>query len=205
MTEESTRLRHARERYDDAFFAEKRAREAAEPIREQRARRAGLLTRLTAFAGALAAIGLVAAGWWAHSDANDSAAVTADAIAARAAAEQAIVTMLTADPSHANSYIDGVLAVSTGDQSIRLKGAREELTALVRGLAGPTTGQIVSSGVTGIEANRAGNDKTEILLVAQTTTPELVGGTGNDNRVGLTVTMVRDGDQWKVQQTRTVT
>lgn len=200
MSEESVRLRQARERYSRAVADEAQTYRAAEPARAQRAKRNGLLVRLTVLVAVLVAVSLVAVGWWARSAAHDSAASLDDAAAARSAAESAIVTMLTADPAHANSYVDAVLTVTTGDQSVRVKGARADLTSFVAALPAPTTGQIVSSGVVGTETDAQGNDKTSILVVAQTTNPQLVGGSDSQNRVGLTVSMVRVGDKWKVQQ-----
>ncbi len=39
-----------------------------------------------------------------------------------------------------------------------------------------------------------------MLVVAETTAPQLVGGNAGDRRITLSVTMIRQGDAWVVGQ-----
>ncbi|WP_347955293.1 hypothetical protein [Gordonia aichiensis] len=206
MTDEdgqSLRLRQAQTRFADAVVAEAQARQAAEPAVARRGRRRAAGIRLAVIAAVIAAIGLAGAGWFAHRGADHALARAADTEAARVAAEHAIVTMLTADPAHADRYVDEVMSISTGDQRVRVQGSRAGLVALVAGLPQPTTGQILSAASVG-ESDVSGDRATSILLVAQTTGPELVGGDAGQSRVGLAVTMVRVGERWLVRQAEAV-
>lgn len=200
----SRRLQQARERYATAVAEEDRLRQTATPARQRRGRRVAAGIRLAVVAAVIAAIGLAGVGWWAQRSADSATSASVDAEAARGAAEHAIVVMLTADPAHADRYVDDVLAVSTGDQRVRIQGARAALQELVAQQPRPTSGQILSSGVVGTDTDATGRQKTSVLLVAQTSSPELVGGDPSQNRVGLSVSMMRDGDRWMVQHTEAV-
>ncbi|EGD53587.1 hypothetical protein [Gordonia neofelifaecis] len=196
---DSRRLQQARDRYDAAVLAEQQTRDAAAPARVRQAHRRAAGVRLVVVAAVITALGLLLAGWWAHGSADSMASTAADDQAAREAAEHAVVTMLTADPAHADRYVQDILSVSTGDQRIRIQGARDELEKLVAAQPRSTSGQVLSSGVVGTEG-----DKTTILLVAQATSPELIGGDPSQNRVGVTATMVQVDGRWLVQQTEAV-
>ncbi|ALG85712.1 hypothetical protein [Gordonia phthalatica] len=193
------RLQQARERYAAAVAAEAQARTDAEPARFRRSQRRAAMVRLAVVAALVAALVLGAIGWWAHNSADDLASTLADQSAAQSAAEGAVVTMLTADPARANDYLRDVLDVTTGDQRIRVQGSRAQLEALVAAQPRPATGQVVSSGVVG-----AGEKDVTVLVVAQTTTPELVGGDASQNRVGVSMTMKQVGGRWLVAQTEAV-
>ncbi|NLG48119.1 hypothetical protein [Gordonia sp. (in: high G+C Gram-positive bacteria)] len=193
------RLKQAHERYAVAVERQARTRAAAAPAIERRSHRRAAMVRLAVVAAVVVAAVLLGIGWWAHSAADSLSGDLADQRAAQSAAEKAIVTMLTADPADASSYVRNVLTVTTGDQQIRIKGASGELEALIAAQSAPATGQVLSSGVAASDG--AG---TTVLVIAQTTTPELVGGAAGQNRVGVAMTMERVGDQWLVAQTKAV-
>lgn len=193
------RLQQARERYAAAVAAEEQAREAAVPDRQRRSRRRAAMVRLAVVAAVVVAVVLAGIGWWANSSADSLGTTLDDQRAAQSAAEQSIVTMLTADPAHAADYVSAVLAVSTGDQQIRIRGASSELEALVARQPRPASGQILASGVVGSRG-----DTVTVLVIAQTTTPELVGGDPSQNRVGVSMAMQPVGDRWLIAQTEAV-
>ncbi|MBY4570065.1 hypothetical protein ACN95_08550 [Gordonia sihwensis] len=196
---DTRRLQQARERYDQAVRSERQARAAAEPALVRRSHRRAAGVRLAVVAAVIAALGLIGVGWWAHSSADSMATAASEEQAAREAAEHAIVTMLTSDPAHADRYVGDILAVSTGDQRIRIQGAREQLQSTVASQPRPSSGQILSSGVVGTE-----DGKTSVLVVAQATSPELIGGDPSQSRVGVSVTMAEVDGHWLVQQTEAV-
>lgn len=193
------RLRQARERYAAAVERAELARAAAAPAIERRSHRRAAMLRLAVIAAVVAAAVLIGIGWSMRVAADSLAGDLDDQRAAQTAAQQAIVTMLTADPADAGSYVPSVLTVTTGDQQIRIKGAGQELEALVAAQAAPATGQVLSSGVAAADGSGI-----TVLVIAQTTTPELVGGAAGQNRVGVAMTMERVGDQWLVAQTKAV-
>ncbi|MBM7365777.1 hypothetical protein [Gordonia hydrophobica] len=193
------RLQQAQQRYDAAVEAEAQAREAAAPARLRRSHRRAAAIRLTVVVAVLAALVLGAIGWWAHSSAASISGDLDDERTAEKSAEQAIVTMLTADPAHAAEYVKKVVDVTTGDQQVRVRGTSTQLQELVAAQPRPATGQILASGVVG--RDRSG---ITVLVVAQTTTPELVGGDADRNRVGVSVTMKQVDDHWLVARAEAV-
>lgn len=193
------RLQQARDRYHAAVAAQQQAQADAEPARRRRSQRRAAAVRLAVVAALVAAAVLGSIGWWAHSSADGLAATLGDQSAAQSAAEGAVVTMLTADPARAADYVREVLDVTTGDQRIRVQGSRGDLEALVTAQPRPATGQVVSSGVVS-----AGSTQVTVLVVAQTTTPELVGGDASRNRVGIAMTMAKIDGRWLVAQTEAV-
>ena len=193
------RLQQAQDRYRAAVDAEAQAREAAEPARRRRSHRRAAMVRLAAVVALVAALVLGGIGWWAHRSSDELGSRLEAQSAAQSAAEGAVVTMLTADPARSADYIRDVLDVTTGDQRIRMQGSREELEALVASQSRPATGQVVSSGVAGTK-----DSEVTVLVVAQTTTPELVGGDASQNRVGVAMTMKQVDGRWLVAQTEAV-
>ena len=197
--QEQKRLTAARERYRAAVREERLARIAAAPglRRQARRRRAGV--RLAVVAAVLVAV--VVAGfavWSLVSRAADQRAIDDDG-AARAAAATAVTTMLSADPADPGAYLDRVLALSTDAQRDRLTAAREELRAAVAGFGAPSTGQVISAGTQPREG-----DTIPVLVLAQASAPELVGGAPGTDRVAVRVLMIRAGERWLVQDTERV-
>ncbi|MCK0438437.1 hypothetical protein MUG78_02900 [Gordonia alkaliphila] len=194
--EQSTRLTAAREAYAAAERAEREARiEAAPGLRRvARRRRAGL--RLLMIAALVVAVALVAAAVWASVDRTSAQETLNRDAAVRTAATEAIEVMLSADPRAADEYVDRVLALSTGAQHDRLSKARDDLRAAVAGLGAPSTGRVISAGV-----QPESGDTVPVLVVAQATAPELVGGAPGTDRVAVRVLMTRSGDRWLVQDT----
>lgn len=189
----------ARARYQAAVRAERLARiEAAEPLRRRaRRRRAGW--RLFLVAGAMIALAFLVAAGWALLSARAADAALDRRDAAQVAAAEDIGAMLTADPAHADRYVAEVLAVSTGEQRSRLERVAPQLREAVAGLGAPTTGRVVAAGVQGDPG-----DEARVLVVAQASAPELVGGDPGDDRVSVVVQLRRSGDRWLIADTEKV-
>lgn len=194
--EQSKRLGAAQEAYRAAERAEREARIAAAPglRRLARRRRAGL--RLLMVAALAVAVALVAATVWASNDRVSAQRQLDRDAAARAAATESIETMLSADPAAPADYVQRVLAISTGAQHERLSAAQDDLRAAVAGLGAPSTGRVISAGV-----QAGAGEPVAVLVVAQATEPELVGGAPGTDRVAVRVLMRHTGDRWLVQDT----
>ncbi|MFT3661257.1 MAG: hypothetical protein QM809_07610 [Gordonia sp. (in: high G+C Gram-positive bacteria)] len=194
-----TRLARARAEYDDAVRAEREAWIAATPeLRARDRRRRAALRLFGAAALVLVVVLLAAAAWTASLRADDRRRLTDDE-AARAAAAAAITRMLTADPVHADAYVRGVLEVSTGAQRERTTRAHTELRAAVAGFGAPTTGQVLTAGV-----QPSDGGTTPVLVVAQASAPELVGGVPGAARITVRVLMIRSGERWLVHDTERI-
>ncbi len=194
------RLESARTAYDDAVRAEREARIAAAPELRARARRRRAGLRLYGVAASVVVVLLVVVGvWMVTSRAADQRRLNDDD-AARTAAVEAMTAMLSADPARADAYVDGVLGVSAGVQRERVSHAADALRATVAGFGAPSTGRAISAGVQG----SADPGVTPVLVVAQASAPELVGGTPGGDRVAVRVLMVREGDRWLVHDTEQV-
>ncbi|GAC67776.1 hypothetical protein [Gordonia soli] len=208
MTDRSTigdapTIERAERRHGEAVRAHRDARVAAADLIRQRAvRRTRLLyAALAALLVVLTAAGVV--GGLAGSD----AAAAERARAARAevliAASAAMTTMLTADPTDPEAYLDRVISVSVGDQRSRLTAVRTELAAEISRQAAPSTGRVVDAGSVDDPPVEPDDGATaRVLLVAEATNPELVGGDLSARRVTVEVTMVRADGRWLVGQAR---
>ncbi|WOC11581.1 hypothetical protein [Gordonia sp. MP11Mi] len=188
---EPVRVRKAREQYDDAVRAERRARIAAAPALRARARRLRAALRLAAVAMIVVAAVAFGVGLWGFFSTDD---VNADA--AVADATSAVTTMLTPDPADAQGYVDAISDDSAGEQRKRFDSGRDALVGYVSGLDVRPDGRVVSAGV-----ESASVDSVDVIVVAQATDPSLVGGTSGDNRVTVRVRMTPVDDGWLVSDT----
>ena len=111
-------------------------------------------------------------------------------------ASDAVTTILTADPARPAQYLDAARAVSGGDYRRRIDASGPAIESAVGSLGGAGTGQVVAAGVVGGSA--PSNGPADVLVVAETTAPQLVGGNAGDRRITLSVTMIRQGDAWVV-------
>ncbi len=192
-------LATAREEYAAAVRAERLSRITAAPQLRARTRhrRAGL--RLLAAAAVIVGVALLAVAL-AGVLTGQSAQRTLDrAGAARAGAVTAISTMLSADPETPDAYVERVLAVTAGRQHERLTAARSELRGAVAELGAASTGRVVSAG-----AQEPSSDGVPVIVIAQASAPELVGGVPGTDRVAVRVLMVQDGDRWLIESTERV-
>lgn len=203
MSGEQKRLATAQASYAEAVRAERLARIAAAPDLRTAGRRRRASLRLLAAAATLtgiAVLAIVIAGVLATQSAQrglDRAA------AARDGAVAAISTMLSADPAKPDEYVDRVLAVTTGEQHERLSAARGELRGAIAELGAVSTGHVISAGV----ENPSGEPvegSVPVVVVAQASAPELVGGLAGTDRVALRVTVVQSGDRWLISGTERV-
>lgn len=192
-------LTAAQERYDAAVRAERLARiEAAAPLR-LRARRQRAGWRLFLLSGAAVALAFLVAAGWALLSGRSATAELDRQVAVRAAASEGITAMLTADPAHADDYLDAVQAVSTGEQLARLERVAPQLREAVAGLDAPTTGRVVAAG------DRGGTgDEASVLVVAQASAPQLVGAAPGRDRVSVVVHLRKTGDRWLIADTEQV-
>ncbi|MEH3157412.1 MAG: hypothetical protein PGN29_19745 [Gordonia paraffinivorans] len=112
-------------------------------------------------------------------------------------ASTAVATILTADPAHPDRYLAAARSVSGGEYRRRIDAAGPAIEAAVASLGSPGTGQVVAAGVTGtVRADGPG----EVLVVAETTAPQLVGGSVGDRRIVVSVTMIREAGAWVIGQ-----
>lgn len=110
-------------------------------------------------------------------------------------ASAAVATILTADPAHPDRYLTSARSVSGGEYRRRIDAAGPAIEAAVASLGSPGTGQVVAAGVTGtVRADGPG----EVLVVAETTAPQLVGGSVGDRRIVLSVSMIREVGAWVI-------
>lgn len=114
------------------------------------------------------------------------------------AAGSAVTTMLSADPAHAEAYVNAVLAVSAGPQRDRVERSAGALAAAVAAQPVASTGRVITSGLITDPASDDAGTRAEVLLVAQASDPQLVGGDPDADRITLRLTMIRDADGWLV-------
>lgn len=198
-TSDSAVVTKAQKQYDDAVRAERLARIAAGDSIRAQARRRAAGWRLLLIAGLLVAVVFACLGIWALVAGSSAQGEVDERAAARDAAAAGITTMLTADPARAGEYVDGVRAVSTGKQRERIDKAGAQLQDAVAGLGGPTTGRVISAGAQGDSG-----DGMDVLVVAQASAPELVGGAPGTDRVAVKVHLVQSGDRWLIADTEQV-
>jgi Mce-associated membrane protein len=99
------------------------------------------------------------------------------------------------DPLHANDYTDRLMAQATGDFAKSFKEKINEITVRVA-MAQPTQGTVLEAGV-----DRWNGDGSASVLVATkitTTTPDGKAAIENGDR--WVVTVIKEGQQWKISQ-----
>lgn len=190
---ESHRLVSARERVTTAESAVDAARERLDGSGSRPRGDGGHVVAGSAGLGLIVAIGAVVATVILHgrSDAGPSDEVVRSA-------STAVATILTADPAHPAEYLDAARGVSGGEYRRRIDAAGPAIESAVESLGGAGTGQVVAAGVVGGPVPNGG--PADVLVVAETTAPQLVGGSAGDRRITLSVTMIRQGDAWVVGQ-----
>ncbi len=192
----SVRLAAARARVAEATEVYERAHAAADDVRRDRARRVTrgvvLLSPVSlAIATALVVVTVVlvcmSGGVAARSD---------RAAAVLVAARAGITTTLTADPARPRDYVESVLQTSTGEFARRIAASRGEIESSVASQALVGTGQVISAGIVGPDPGTSA----EVLVVAEATNPQLLGGGAGDARIVLLVGMVRVDGAWKIER-----
>lgn len=155
-----------------------------------------VLVVLTVVAAALAVTGLVIVGRSGDGGVADGDAGRSQALAAATAG---VTTMLTADPADATGFADRVIGVSAGRQREQLTAARDALIGEVGSLTAPSTGHVVAAGLrTDPTDGDAEGSTAQVLLVAEASNPELVGSTDGDDRITLSVSLLRTADGWRI-------
>jgi Mce-associated membrane protein len=99
------------------------------------------------------------------------------------------------DPYHANDYTDRVMTQATGDFAKSFKDKMNEITLRVA-MSQPTHGAVLDAGV-----EKWNSDGSATVLVAtkiNTTSPDGKTPVENANRWVLTV--IKEGQQWKISQ-----
>ncbi|GAA2065448.1 hypothetical protein [Williamsia deligens] len=192
----SRRLTVARERVRDAQAAVDAARAALEdanPGDGTRGRRWGRTVVATSVLALVVAVAAALVGVILIPD-SGSGDDTGSVVAASTAA---VTTVLTADPAHPDRYLAAARDVSGGEFRRRIDAAAPAITAAVAGLSSAGSGQVVAAGVVG---SAPASGPADVLVVAEATAPELVGGSSGDRRIVLSVTMIRRGDRWVIGQ-----
>ena len=203
MSVDQKRVTAAQQAYDDAVREERVARIAAADQLRTRARRRRAGLRLLALASGLVGavlLGFAVAGVFAERSAQSELDRWDGA---RGGAVTAISTMLSADPAEPGEYVDRVLAVTTGEQRERLTSARDDLRGAVAELGAVSTGHVISSGVQRDPAQGEGAT-VPVVVVAQASDPELIGGVAGSDRVVVRVMMVQSEGRWLVESTERV-
>jgi len=192
----SVRLAAARTRLAEATVAHAAARDAADDARRARARRAGRAARVLSVVGLVVTAALVIATIVVVSAGGGGRAGSDRAAAVLTSARQGITTALTADPARPAEYVDSVLRVSTGEFGRRVSTARAEIESSVAAQAFAGTGQVISAGIVGSDPG----ETADVLLVAEATNPQLLGGGAGDARIVLLVHMARTDGTWKIER-----
>lgn len=197
-------VRRARDRVESATRAARLARIAAGPELRGRARRRSRWLRRTLAGAAVLAVPLLAATVILRvldSRAGELDQARRDVVAA---ARSAAVVMLTADPAQPDAYVDRVLDVSTGAQRDRLSQNREVLRDTIAAQPEATTGRVIAAGLvadpTGPGDGSGAGSSAQVLLVADAANPELLGAGPGEQRVTVTLTMIRAGERWKIDR-----
>ncbi|MEH3156169.1 MAG: hypothetical protein PGN29_12770 [Gordonia paraffinivorans] len=190
LAKDSHRLAVARDRVAAAQAAVDAARErlAQAPPRDGRR-----IVATSVVVGVIAAVGAAIATPVLH---RQSPSGPSDDVVR--SASTAIATILSADPAHPDRYLDAARAVSGGEYRRRVDDAAPAIGAAVAQLGAAGTGQVVAAGVVGGPVSAAG--PADVLVVAETTAPQLVGGSAGDRRIVLSVTMIREAGSWVVGQ-----
>ncbi|GGF24466.1 hypothetical protein [Williamsia phyllosphaerae] len=192
----SVRLAAARTRLAEATEVHAAARAAADDARRDRARRVGRWARVVSVVGLILTVALVVAAIVLVSVGGGGVAASERADAVLASARAGIATALTADPGRPSEYVESVLGVSTGEFRRRVTDSRGEIESSVAAQAIAGTGQVISAGIVGPDPGSAA----DVLLVAEATNPQLLGGGAGDARIVLLVHMVRADGAWKIER-----
>ena len=192
----SVRLAAARARLAEAEEIHSTARDAADRARRTRGRRTERAVRVLSIAGLLVTVALVVATIVLVSVGGGGAAESDRAAAVLRAARDGVTTALTADPARPGEYVESVLGVSTGEFGQRVTASRAEIESSVASQAFAGTGQVISAGVVGPDPGASA----DVLVVAEATNPQLLGGGAGDARIVLLVHMTRVDDRWKIER-----
>lgn len=190
---ESRRLVVARERVVAAQAAVDAATERLEATATRPPRDARRVVVATTVVGVVAATAAVIAGPILH---GQSASGPSDDVVR--SASTAVATILTADPAHPDRYLTAARAVSGGEYRRRVDAAGPAIESAVSSLGAAGTGQVVAAGVVGGAVSSSG--PADVLVVAETTAPQLVGGNAGDRRIVLSVSMIREAGSWVIGQ-----
>ena len=112
----------------------------------------------------------------------------------RAAAVAGIETMVDVEPSEAATYVDRVLAATTGDQRTRVEQSRAQLNGVVTALEVPAVGRVLSAGVIDRDGETA-----QVVAVVAAGAPELIGAV--DPRATLRIHLQRVDGHWLISGT----
>ncbi len=192
----SVRLTAARTRLAEATAAHAAARDAADEARRARGRRAERVVPVVAVVGLVVTVAFVVATVILVSVGGGGGAESDRAAAVLASARDGITTALTADPARPGEYVESVLGVSTGEFRQRVTASRAEIESSVASQAFAGTGQVISAGIVGPDPGSSA----DVLLVAEATNPQLLGGGAGDARVVLLVHMTRADGAWKIER-----
>lgn len=195
-----TDVQQAQVRVDEATRSARLARvAAAADLRARGRRRSRVFRWVLGCLAAIAVSALVALVVLAVVDARqDRRAQTAADVLASARA--AVTTMLTSSPADAQRYPDRVLAVTTGDQHRKIERSRDALVAVIAAEPAATTGQVISAGLTSDPSGAGEGSHARVLLVAQASDPQLVGGDPAATRITLSLEMIHTGGTWKIAE-----
>ncbi|MGV9827159.1 hypothetical protein [Gordonia sp. NPDC003429] len=195
-----TDVRQTQARVDEATRHARLARiEAAADLRARGRRRSRIFRWMLGCLALIAAFAVITLVVLAVVDARqDRRARTDDDVLTSARA--AVTTMLTSSPADAQRYPDRVLAVTTGDQHRKLERSRDALIAAVAAEPAATTGQVMSAGLIADPTGDGEGAHARVLLVAQASDPQLVGGDPAANRITLSLEMTRTGGAWKIAE-----
>ncbi|GAA1461053.1 hypothetical protein [Williamsia maris] len=192
----SVRLATARARLVEATEVHAAAHAAAEVAHLRRARRVGRAVRVVSVVGLVVTAALVVATIVLVSVGGGGAAGSDRAAAVLSSARDGITTALTADPARPGEYVESVLAVSTGEFRQRVTASRVDIESSVASQAFAGTGQVISAGIVGPDPGSSA----DVLVVAEATNPQLLGGGAGDARIVLLVHMTRADGVWKIER-----
>ncbi|MFW0795526.1 hypothetical protein AAFP30_17075 [Gordonia sp. CPCC 205515] len=172
---------------------------AAEPLRARARRRTTIVLATVAGLLVLAVVlaGFLVAATVRHHTATDRADTNADVLAA---ADSAVATLLTADPQNPEEYVRRAIAATTGEQRERLADNWLPIAAEIRAQGAPSTGEVLASGLVVDPPSEDVGATSTVLLVAEATNPELLGGAPDDRRITVQATMTRTDAGWRLSQ-----
>ncbi|MGV9712931.1 hypothetical protein ACWDTI_19970 [Gordonia sp. NPDC003424] len=199
-TDAAERVERARDRVDDATRRLRTARiAAAEPLRARARRRSTIVRVVSAVLAGVAVVltGFVVVAALRHHTAGVRADARADVLAA---ADTAVTTLLTADPHNPENYVRRAMAVTTGAQQHRLSASWLPIADAIREQETPSTGQVLAAGLVTDPPSDDVGAISKVLLVADATNPELLGGGADAGRITVEVTMTRTDQGWRMSQ-----
>ncbi|MFT4044873.1 MAG: hypothetical protein QM673_17060 [Gordonia sp. (in: high G+C Gram-positive bacteria)] len=197
-TGDAVRIAAARAEVAHATRAARLARIAAADDLRARARlRTRMFWRVLGLAGVLLIVLIVSLPVLAVLDHTRTARLRAED-EALSAARAAVTTMLAQTPSDATGYVERVLAISTGPQYARVARERTAIRDQVAARPRPVRGQVIAAGVVSPPSDDASAAKAQVLVVATTSAPGLLGVDPSAQRLTLRLGMSRVGGGWKV-------